>query len=73
MRKNFAKILRNFCEIFAHFLRKICKIFAKNAQNFFKKRKELEFANLSFNSLLQIINRYSKIDSNLTSAMVAQW
>ena len=46
-----------------------CKKFAKNAQKFCKKRKELEFANLSFNSLLQIIYRYSKIDSNLTSAI----
>ena len=73
MHKNFAKILQKFCENFAHFLRKICKIFAKNAQKFFKKRKELEFANLSFNSLLQIIYRYSKTDSNLTSVMVAQW
>ena len=31
-RKNFAKYLRNICEIFAKNLRKICEKFAKNLQ-----------------------------------------
>ena len=40
----FAIFLQIFCKFFANFLQKICKFF-------FKKRKELEVMNLSFNSL----------------------
>ena len=40
----FAIFLQLFCNFFANFLQKMCK-------NFFKKRKELEVMNLSFNSL----------------------
>ena len=53
--KIFATFLQLFCNFFAIFLQLFCNFFATFLQsffkNFFKKRKELEVMNLSFNSL----------------------